>query len=1511
MRNGVRRLHCAALVCVLTAQLLCAGAFAEGETIYLDDAKDLIAFAAACSYDAWSEGKHVVLRQDISLGGVAFDPIPGFGGDFDGGGHTISGLNVSGSDAPAGLFGTIAVSGTVHDLTVVGSVAPSGSGEGVGGIAGVNRGRVENCSFTGTVRGERAVGGIAGVNEAAGTLLRCESGGGVFGGGMTGGVAGENHGVLSGCVNRAFVNTAASDPGLNLDALELNPVSGLNGLLNPGAVNITVDSGGIAGFSDGELLGCVNRGSVGYQHVGYNVGGIAGRSSGHIASCVNYGSVDGRREVGGVAGMAEPFVRLELRSSSLAALRQELDALSQSVDRAISDAQGGSETVSARLTQLNRSVDQVADDARGLTEQLEDAYDTAASELSRGGEILSASVDRLDSVTKELLSASDRLSAALDALRGASDTVGGDAAVALREAETELDTASDTLRQSVSEAERGAAGLRGAIRQVPPDVEAASAGVEDIRSAYAGLGTSAEALRRGVGKLEEATASAGEASEELGDSMEALRDASTQLSGALRDMDSLLGYLEAQEKLSFSRPPEAGAASDALYGSVRGVSGQLALLNRDVSASSDTLLEDLRQINLRFTALMDTLLGLAEEEGNASVRSAVEDTSDEDIDAVFSGKLLLCENEGTVSGDIDVGGIAGATAVYNELDPERDADTVSSLLRSRYELKCVLQNCVNRGRVSGKRNNVGAVCGGMTLGVLSGCEGYGFAESESGECVGGIAGFADGTVRDCWAKCSLAGERYVGGIVGGGSAERSGLRVLRCRALPEITRCGQYGGAILGAAAGTAEGNLFVSDSLSGIDRLSIRAQAEPVGYGQLLEEDGVPGAFREFTLTFSANGETVAERRFSYGESLDASVFPAIPEVAGQYGHWDRVSLNNLRFDTTVNAVYAPRLSAIGSRAERSAARCVFLAEGSFDGEAVLSADPAVYAFNAGQEDAWRVLRSYRREILEQWELSIPEDGAAVHQLRYLPPEGAPDRLEIYALTDGVWTRLETGNAGSCLTFPLAGNEAGLTVLAVATPWWVWTLFAVFLLGAAALLTELLLRRKPKQAPETEEERAKLARRMKNRRRLRVCLIAAVLVFGIAVAAAVRLAPKVSEGLGVYHMLRSYAERTGLDMQISLQARLGESDYAADVQLCHENCGEQRVSRMEWKGIPVYFCDGAMLLEDGSAWQADGVVADYSALLAHAASLYHAMDVTLTAENNVKSYHAVARGEEAERVLTILLPGAEEYLPETEAVSADLTVTDGEMTSLLLQWNGADDSVSAKLTILGESEHTIPQAVRSTIASGGCSGAPALEQPRRSVLPAWLEAAFADPMTVQLRREADCGPVLVDEDMTWQRGRSGETELCCLSRRGSALYYTADAACTGTGVPVERTGAAGTDTAELLRLAFETLLLGGGEGVQSGDEYHCTAALDEERMARFSALIAPETETLAFSREEGTLELVLRDGMAASLRIRIGGSVSVSREELPAELSLTMQFDRSAAFRTPSAAVRSALGLR
>lgn len=287
----------------------------EWETIYIRNAEDFKEFSRNCWLDTWSQNKKVYLTEDISLSGENFVPIPTFGGYFDGQGHTISGLMVHKPISYVGLFNYTQKSAVIANLRVEGTVRPTGNSMVVGGIVGDNSGVLINCIFDGAVRGSDYVGGIVGYNEISGVLMDSEALGEISGAHYTGGIAGDNVGNIVGCLNKADVNISNEDTAKSLEDISLDQYTtglftSLDGEEDEKGSKLSttdniVDTGGIAGLSTGIIQNCVNEGTVGYDHVGYNTGGIVGRQSGYVYACANKGRVYGRKDVGGIVGQAE------------------------------------------------------------------------------------------------------------------------------------------------------------------------------------------------------------------------------------------------------------------------------------------------------------------------------------------------------------------------------------------------------------------------------------------------------------------------------------------------------------------------------------------------------------------------------------------------------------------------------------------------------------------------------------------------------------------------------------------------------------------------------------------------------------------------------------------------------------------------------------------------------------------------------------------------------------------------------------------------------------------------------------------------------------------------------------------------------------------------------------------------------------------------------------------------------------------------------------------------------
>ena len=192
---------------------------------YINSTADFVSFAQRCAVDSWSKGMTVILQEDLSLKGEEWEPIPSFSGTFRGNSHEIRDLELDGSYSPAGLFAVVEKGAVVESLSVQGWVAPGGEKGTVGGIAGVNKGTITNCQFSGAVEGGTEVGGITGRNDDTGVLDRCTSRSIITGKSCTGGVAGQNFGSITSCTNVGAVNADYQDTTLNLDGLSADVLS--------------------------------------------------------------------------------------------------------------------------------------------------------------------------------------------------------------------------------------------------------------------------------------------------------------------------------------------------------------------------------------------------------------------------------------------------------------------------------------------------------------------------------------------------------------------------------------------------------------------------------------------------------------------------------------------------------------------------------------------------------------------------------------------------------------------------------------------------------------------------------------------------------------------------------------------------------------------------------------------------------------------------------------------------------------------------------------------------------------------------------------------------------------------------------------------------------------------------------------------------------------------------------------------------------------------------------------
>ena len=202
---------------------------------------------------------HFRLVSDLDLSGKEWTPIgingKSFWGGFNGGGHTITGMTITGDRDYVGLFGECnnftVPSSYIKSVTVKGAKISGHSF--VGAIAGAGANISDCYSIENTICAIRQVGGVCG--RLTGNISGCYNSSSVKGNSTTGGIMGTasyegnvGNGVVQYCYNIGTVTVSQQDSSV----------------------------GGITGASANryDISNCLNCGKI--TGNGKNVGGIAG-----------------------------------------------------------------------------------------------------------------------------------------------------------------------------------------------------------------------------------------------------------------------------------------------------------------------------------------------------------------------------------------------------------------------------------------------------------------------------------------------------------------------------------------------------------------------------------------------------------------------------------------------------------------------------------------------------------------------------------------------------------------------------------------------------------------------------------------------------------------------------------------------------------------------------------------------------------------------------------------------------------------------------------------------------------------------------------------------------------------------------------------------------------------------------------------------------------------------------------------------------------------------------------
>ncbi|MDR0506175.1 MAG: YDG domain-containing protein [Dysgonamonadaceae bacterium] len=282
------------------------------------------------------------LNQWMPIGNQASYGERPFSGNFNGQGHTVSGLFIrmlynysTSSPAYAGLFGLVIGNVIFSNVGITasytyGNQASYGANHAWGSLAGYLRQgstgyiTVSNCYNAGTVVGfsdwryDAGTGGLFG-NIGSVIMSNCHNTGLVSGTANVGGIAGSvdfYYGDITDCTNSGEISGGERTGGLFGNAHGPSDYEGnfsVKNCYNNGAVHGKNTIGGLIGSNSASVVDCYNTGTVTGTAAGseqsYYIGGLFGSCSRTVVNCYNSGAVTCEdHTVGGLSGTQGSFI---------------------------------------------------------------------------------------------------------------------------------------------------------------------------------------------------------------------------------------------------------------------------------------------------------------------------------------------------------------------------------------------------------------------------------------------------------------------------------------------------------------------------------------------------------------------------------------------------------------------------------------------------------------------------------------------------------------------------------------------------------------------------------------------------------------------------------------------------------------------------------------------------------------------------------------------------------------------------------------------------------------------------------------------------------------------------------------------------------------------------------------------------------------------------------------------------------------------------------------------------
>ena len=445
------------------------------------------------------------------------------------------------------------------------------------------------------------------------------------------------------------------------------------------------------------------------------------------------------------------------------------------------------------------------------------------------------------------------------------------------------------------------------------------------------------------------------------------------------------------------------------------------------------------------------------------------------------------------------------------------------------------------------------------------------------------------------------------------------------------------------------------------------------------------------------------------------------------------------------MTAEYKRYVLTLPSQATRESGRPVFLMDGNFDEKADLTVSSI--------EETERV---HGKKAAEQWKLSCSDDSQDHYTVRYLSPEETAEGYCVYVKQDGQWKKTDCTSFGSYLVFSVSAAEAEVAIVPAGSMWIMWLLIGLGILLLAVILILVIRKlRKKKKMPAGQKDAqgqplptpAPKRKALGKKKKRWVIILAVVLAIVIAIGAFIAI--KMGTAVNAYGLLQEFSDRPESAMTLSLDTELDDQLTHADIKVTKTQVDGHTVTCIENDGISLYYADGAVIMENGKAYQVSELYPDYSSLPAEAAKIFQVVSFTTSHSGGKATCSLTAEGENARTLLKIFLPEQIDSLSDTQKLKVELTSADEEIQSLCFSSEGTltDDNktpytISAELKPAEmEKAFAVPEPVKETVCSGETESETVISEELFRLLSAWTDMSHIPARCFVLLRHQKIHP--------------------------------------------------------------------------------------------------------------------------------------------------------------------------